>query len=58
MSHEIEDETEGNSQKKRDTSCSILHPILLTAKHPEVQLLKMSHCDNIHEYKEYVINLL
>ena len=35
------------------------HPILLTAKHPIVQiLLEKTHCDNLHEDTEYVRNML
>ena len=35
------------------------HPILLTAKHPVVQLLlEKAHRDNLHEGTEYVRNIL
>ena len=35
------------------------HPILLTAKHPVVQLLlERAHRDNLHEGTEYVRNML
>ena len=46
-------------QKHSNLAYNAKHPILLTAKHPVVQLLlERAHRDNLHEGTEYVRNLL
>ena len=45
--------------KQSNLDYSAKHPILLTAKHPVVQLLlEKAHQDNLHEGTEYVRNML
>ena len=46
-------------QKHLNLDYNAKHPILLTAKHPVVQLLlEKAHRDNLHEGTEYVIKML
>ena len=51
----MKNSSERSRLKHSELDYNARHPILLTAKHPFVQLLlEIAHCDNLHEGTEYV----